>query len=83
MYIYKCNLNKINGLASFRFGVWKLRGKRRGAEGGRCPVCNKEETAVHILLKCNATLRWKEKLLDKKWLYISSINRTHENKQLS
>jgi hypothetical protein len=44
----------VMGIAWFRAGIWKLRGIRKGLEIGRCPLCNGEEDAVHIIL--NTTL---------------------------
>lgn len=55
--------------------------KRKGAEKGRCPLCNKEENVVHIFLKCNEVQRWREKLLDNKWLYINEYI-AHNSNQL-
>jgi hypothetical protein len=40
------------GIVWFMAGIWKLRGMRKGLEIGRCLLCNGEEDAVHILLKC-------------------------------
>jgi hypothetical protein len=45
--------------------------KRKGAEKGRCPLCNKEESVVHIFLKYNEVKRWRKKLLNNKCLYIN------------
>jgi hypothetical protein len=45
------------GIAWFRAGIWKLRGMRKGLEIGRCPLCNGEEDAIHILLKFLETRR--------------------------
>jgi hypothetical protein len=59
------------GIAWFRAGIWKLRGIRKGLEIGRCPLCNVEEDAVHILLKCSETRRPKEHLLSRKWQIIN------------
>jgi len=36
-------------------GIWELKIIRRGAEKGRCPLCNKEENEIHIVLKCKET----------------------------
>jgi hypothetical protein len=32
-----------SGVASFRLGVWKLKGKRSGAVKGICPLCEGEK----------------------------------------
>jgi hypothetical protein len=55
------------GTAWFRSGICKLRGMKKGLEIGRCTVCNGEEDAVHILLKCPETRRLREHLLSRKW----------------
>jgi hypothetical protein len=39
------------GIAGFRAGILKLRGKRKELENGRRPLYIEEEDAVHILLK--------------------------------
>jgi hypothetical protein len=42
-----------------------VRGIRRGAEKGRCPLC-KEENEIHILQKCKDTQRWRENFMNNK-----------------
>jgi hypothetical protein len=59
------------GTAWFRAGIWKLRGMRKGLEIGRCPLCNGEEDAIHILLKYPETRRLREHLLSRKWQIIN------------
>jgi hypothetical protein len=51
--------------------MWKLRGTRNELENGRCPLCNEEDDAVHILLKCPETRRLREHVLSRKWLTIN------------
>jgi hypothetical protein len=65
-YVMCGSSNDRRGLAWFRAGIWKLRGTRRGLEIGRCPLCNGEEDAVHILIKCPGTRRLREHLLSRK-----------------
>jgi hypothetical protein len=59
------------GIAWFRTGIWKIRGTRKGLEIGRCLLCNGEENAIHILLKCPETRRPREHLLSRKWQIIN------------
>lgn len=59
------------GLAWFRLGFWKLRGKRIDVEKGRWPLSDEEQDVVHMLIKCNATQRWQEQFLDNKGLHIN------------
>jgi hypothetical protein len=33
-------------------GIWKLKGVRRKADKGRCPLCLEEEDVKHVLLEC-------------------------------
>jgi hypothetical protein len=47
-----------------------VRQTRKGLENGRCPLCNKEKDAVHILPKCPET-RTSEHLLSRKWKTIN------------
>jgi len=54
------------GLAFFRLGTWKPRGKRTENKKEDAP-CKKEENVVHILLKYE-TQKWWEQYLDNKWL---------------
>jgi hypothetical protein len=44
---------------------------RKGFEKGRYPLCIEDEDAVHILLKCSETRKWKEKCLSRKWLRLN------------
>jgi hypothetical protein len=44
---------------------------RKGFETGRCPLCSEEEDAVHILLKCSETRKWREQFLSIKWLRLN------------
>jgi hypothetical protein len=48
-----------------------LTGIRRGLEIGRCPLCNGEEDAIHILLKSSETKGLREHLLSRKWQIIN------------
>jgi hypothetical protein len=41
---------------------------RKGFEKGRCHLCREDEDAVHILLKCSKTRKWREQFLSRKWL---------------
>jgi hypothetical protein len=63
-YIVCCTRNERSGLAWFRTGIWKLRGMRKGFEKGRC---SEDKDAVHILLKCSVTRKWREQFLSRKW----------------
>jgi hypothetical protein len=54
-YVMYGSRNDRRGIAWFRAGTWKLRGTRKGLEIGRWPLCNGEEDAVLILLKCPET----------------------------
>jgi hypothetical protein len=54
----------------FKAGIWKLRGTRNGLENGRCCLCNEEEDAVYILLKC-AEMRRLSEHLSRKWQTIN------------
>jgi hypothetical protein len=51
-YVMCGSRNDRMGIAWFKAGIWKVRGIRTGLETGRCPQCNGEEDAVHIILKC-------------------------------
>jgi hypothetical protein len=70
-YIVCCTRNERSRLAWFRTGVWKLGGMRKGFEKGRCPLCSADEDAVHILLKCSETRKWREQFLSIKWLRLN------------
>jgi hypothetical protein len=59
------------GIAWFRAGIWKFRGSRKGLQIGRCTLCNGEEDAIRILLKCPETRRLREHLLSRKWRIIN------------
>jgi hypothetical protein len=44
---------------------------RKGFEKGRCPLCSEDEDAIHILLKCSETRKWREQFLSRKWLRLN------------
>jgi hypothetical protein len=44
---------------------------RKGYEKGRCPLCSKDEEAIHILLKFSETRKWREQFLSRKWLMLN------------
>jgi hypothetical protein len=48
-----------------------LRGIRKGFEKVRCPLCSEDEDAIHILLKCLETRKWREQFLSGKWLRLN------------
>jgi hypothetical protein len=56
-----CNLYESIGVAWFRLGIWKRRGRTRDAEKGRCPVCNEEGNMIHIFPKCKERERERER----------------------
>jgi hypothetical protein len=70
-YIVCCTRNERSGLAWFKTGIWKLRGMRKGFERRRCSLCSEDEDAIHILLKCSETRRWREQFLSRKWLVLN------------
>jgi hypothetical protein len=70
-YVLCGSRNDTMGIAWFRAGIWKLRAIRKGLEIGRCPLCNGEEDAIHILLKCPETRRLREHFLSRKWQIIN------------
>jgi hypothetical protein len=41
---------------------------KRNADKGRCPLCLEKEDGKHILLECEETKYWREKLIHDKWL---------------
>jgi hypothetical protein len=44
---------------------------RKGFEKGRCPLCSENEDAVHILLKCSETRKWRDQFLSRKWQIVN------------
>jgi hypothetical protein len=84
----KCCLRKERSrIAWLIAGIWQLKGVRRNADKGGCPLCFEKEDVKHILLECKETKYWREKLIHDKWLNISkeityrkimkTTNRTH------
>jgi hypothetical protein len=67
--------------------IWQLKGVRRNADKGRCPLCFEKDDVKHILLECEETNYWREKLIHGKWLSMNKevayrkilkiTNRTH------
>jgi hypothetical protein len=70
-YIDCCNINERRCMAWWRFGIWKLRGSRKGVEKGTCSLCLGKEDTKHILLECPETKNWRMKMLCKRWLDIN------------
>ena len=87
LYIEFCSRKETSGVAWVIAGIWQLKGDRRNADKGRCPLCLEEEDAKHILLECEETKYWTEKLIHDKWLSMNKeityrkimkiTNRTH------
>jgi hypothetical protein len=71
-YIVQCNRKKRSGLVWFQMGIWKLKGLRGGVERGTCSLSQCGENAIHTLLNCKETNRWREKYLNKKWLQMNN-----------
>jgi hypothetical protein len=65
-YVMCGSRNDRRGIAWFRTGIGNLRRIRKSLEIGRCPLCNGEEDAVHVLLKCPETRRLREHILSRK-----------------
>jgi hypothetical protein len=72
-YAMCCSRIDRRGIAWFRAGIWNLRQMRRGLEIERCPLCNGEEDAVHIILKFPETRRLRENFLSRKWQIINDV----------
>jgi hypothetical protein len=76
-----------SGIAWLIAGIWQLKGIRRNADKGRCPLCLQKADVKHILLVCKETKHWREKLIHDKWLNMNKevtyrkitkiTNRTH------
>jgi hypothetical protein len=70
-YIVCCTRKERSELAWFKTGIWKPRVMRKGLEKGRCPLCSENEDAVHLLLKCSETRKWRKQFLSMKWLRLN------------
>jgi hypothetical protein len=68
LYIECCSRKERSGIAWLIAGMWQLKGVRRIADKGRCPLCFEKEDAKHILLECKETKYWREKLIHDKCL---------------
>jgi hypothetical protein len=71
-YNDRCNSNERRGMAWWRLGIWKLRGSRKGAEKGTCPLCLGKEDTKYILLERPETKNWRTEMC-KRWLGIKVI----------
>jgi hypothetical protein len=54
-YIECCSRKEKSRIAWLIAGIWQLKGVRRNADKGRCPLCFEEEDVKHILLECKET----------------------------
>jgi hypothetical protein len=61
LYIECCSRKQRSGIAWLIAGIWQLKGVRRNADKGRCPLCFEKEDVKHILLECE-----KKKILERK-----------------
>ena len=52
LYIECCSRKERSGIAWLIAGTWQLKGVRRNADKGRCPLCLQEEDVKRILLEC-------------------------------
>jgi hypothetical protein len=87
LYIECCSRKERSRIARLIAGIWQLKGVRRNADKGRCPLYFENEDVKHILLECKETKYWREKLIHDKWLnmnkeityrkILKTTNRTH------
>jgi hypothetical protein len=87
LYIECCSRKERSRIAWLIAGIWQVKGVRRNADKGRCPLCFEKDDVEHILLECKETKYWREKLTHDKWLnmnkevtyrkIIKTTNRTH------
>jgi hypothetical protein len=87
LYIECCSRKERSGIAWLIAGIWQLKGVRRKADKGRCPLCFEKDDVKHILLECKETKYWREKLIHNNWLSMNKevtyrkilkiINRIH------
>jgi hypothetical protein len=66
LYTECCSRKQRSGIAWLIAGIWQLKGVRRNADKGRCPLCFEREDVKHILLECKETKYWREKLIHDK-----------------
>jgi hypothetical protein len=48
LYTECCSRKARSGIAWLIAGIWQLKGVRRNADKGRCPLCFEEEDVKHI-----------------------------------
>jgi hypothetical protein len=72
LYIECCSRKERSGIGWLIAGIWQLKGVRRNADKGRCPLCFEKEDAKHILLECKDTKHWRVKLIHDKWLNMNN-----------
>ena len=88
LYILEiCSRRARSGITWLIAEIWQLKGVRRDADKGRCPLCFGKEDVKHILLECKETKYWREKLIRDKWIKMNKevacrkimkiTNRTH------
>jgi hypothetical protein len=63
LYTECCSRKERSGIAWLIAGIWQLKGVRRNADKGRCPLCFEKENVKHILLDCKETKHWRLKLI--------------------
>lgn len=53
-----------------QIGKWELRGRKRGVDKRKCPLCGEGKNVVRMLLKYIETQKQKLQFLNNKCLYI-------------
>jgi hypothetical protein len=59
LYTECCSRKERSGIAWLIAGIWQLKGVRRNADKGRCPLCFQKEDAKYVLLECKETEHWR------------------------
>jgi hypothetical protein len=87
LHVECCSRKERTGITWLIAGIWQLKGVRRNADKGKCPLCFEKEDVAHILVECKETKHWREKLMHYKWLNMNKevacgeimkiTNRTH------
>jgi hypothetical protein len=71
LYIESCSRKERSGITWLIAGIWQLKGVRRNADKGRCPLYFEEEDVKHILLECKESKYWREKVIHYKGLNLN------------
>ena len=70
-YTSCCTMKERSPTACFRLEIWKLKEANGDTGKGRFFLCAEDNSESLLFLKCTETQRWRDEVLQSKWLHIN------------